>query len=783
MKNLVMTGIAVLLIACCFAQKKWDGEGGDDQWSNALNWLPDGVPISSDDVILDNSIISSSYTVQLPAGSVSVSLLTLQIIPSSPATINLILPFANKADPGLAVTGTGDAFILENGATFKNSSGAATGNGILISSVFKIANGGRYIHNTTRGNANIINQLSIAAGTETGIFEFDVPGTTGYTLSLTGNNFGTLVFTASTGAKSYSGSGASTLTIRGDLIVNSGASVTSSMTADISLRGNLTVNGSLNLNPSTTGTANRRLIFTGNAIQQISGSGNISMNANFRNLEVASMSIVTLLRNINLPNANNGFLVQSDATLVTGTMLIQGNGTFTLSANGSVCIGSPDGIALTGSVGNIRTALRNFSTAGNYIFDGDGAQYSGNGLPASVQSLVTNKNSGNLELITRTRVTGTLNLNRGKIISSAANVLTITSSTILISPINNFGSGNQGWEQSFVDGPLGLENSSSNTVVLPIGKGNRFAPIKITKGNNNPVVYTAEYFYASASNTEQVANPPLDHVSALEYWNISTNTNSPDDDAQLALPWQPGSGVGTTSGERADLRIAHYFDNGSGERWEQEGTNPAVEENNDHGFVYSDNFIAGFSSFTLASSSVRNILPLKLLGFRAETKQNKIVLNWSIAMEDKVVKYMIEKSFDGQHYFLLHSVASRQQKDQSNYEIEDLKPTGNWNYYRLVIVENDNTVTISPITKAFFSISSQIRLFPNPVGPKLQIFLPFARSTYELVIVNSNGLLIKHLFVHSLPNCTLLVEDLKKGLYYIRVTTDSSIITRSFIKE
>ena len=152
-------------------------------------------------------------------------------------------------------------------------------------------------------------------------------------------------------------------------------------------------------------------------------------------------------------------------------------------------------------------------------------------------------------------------------------------------------------------------------------------------------------------------------------------------------------------------------------------------------------------------------------------------------MEKKVLKYIIEKSIDGQHYFSLYSLASRQQKDQSNYEIEDLKPEKSWNYYRLVIVENDNTITVSPIAKAFFSISNQIRLFPNPVGSKLQIILPYARSTSELDIVNSNGLLIKHLIVHSLPSCTLFVEDLKKGLYYIRVTTDSSITTRSFIKE
>jgi hypothetical protein len=81
----------------------------------------------------------------------------------------------------------------------------------------------------------LIDKLSTSPGTENGIFEFDVPGLAGYTVSLTSNVFGSLKFSQFTagGNKSYSGSGTGNLIIRGDLIIDSAVQVSSTLTADI----------------------------------------------------------------------------------------------------------------------------------------------------------------------------------------------------------------------------------------------------------------------------------------------------------------------------------------------------------------------------------------------------------------------------------------------------------------------------------------------------------------------------------------------------------------------
>ena len=319
MKNVYLAFVFTCCMYLAYGQKNWDGGGNDNNWSTAANWFPDGVPIPGEAVVLDNSLFSGSYTVLLPSGAVRVAVESLRILPAAGNSIMLQLPAGNTSVPGLEVSGSGESLELGSGATLRNSSGAVSGEVIRLTGSMRINNGARYLHNTPRGNATLIDKISTAAGTELGVFEFDVPGTAGYTVSLTGNTFGSLVFSASAagGVKSYSGSGTSTLQINGNLTIRSGATLTSTLSANILLRGELDISGNLNLHPSTAGGTGRSIFFAGtNNI--IKGNGNLSLNSNFRNMEVFSGSICTLERSVNLPQAGHTFLLNSGALLHTG---------------------------------------------------------------------------------------------------------------------------------------------------------------------------------------------------------------------------------------------------------------------------------------------------------------------------------------------------------------------------------------------------------------------------------------------------------------------------------
>lgn len=235
---------------------KWDGDAGDGLWATAANWVGDVAPIAGDDVILDNSIVIGSYTVDLPSGNINVSIASLVINPTGANTIILTLPAANTSPTAFTANGPGDAVILNNGAVFINRSTAASGTPVSVTGTnfFRINNGGKYIHRSQTGHTtNLVARLSTAAGTENGIFEFDIPGSS--TISLTGRNYGTLILSsAAFGAPlTYSGNGASALNIRGDFIINTGVTFSIGLSADMVVHGNYSqaASSTFNLQNST----------------------------------------------------------------------------------------------------------------------------------------------------------------------------------------------------------------------------------------------------------------------------------------------------------------------------------------------------------------------------------------------------------------------------------------------------------------------------------------------------------------------------------------------------
>ncbi len=213
--------------------KTWDGGAGTANWNDAANWNNDTVPISTDNVLLDNSLATANYTVNLPEGATTVAIYRLTITPAPGRTITLVLPSGNTANPGLSVgdnVASTDDIILNDRAILQNASGATSGTGVAVISTsngtFKINNGGHYIHNTTCGDMQLVSNLSTAAGTETGIFEYDVPASADYSPSAANHTYGTLILSRSGAtAFSYTLGGANPVTIRGNLEIHSDATL------------------------------------------------------------------------------------------------------------------------------------------------------------------------------------------------------------------------------------------------------------------------------------------------------------------------------------------------------------------------------------------------------------------------------------------------------------------------------------------------------------------------------------------------------------------------------
>lgn len=155
--------------------------------------------------------------------------------------------------------------------------------------------------------------------------------------------------------------------------------------------------------------------FTGGSITETSsGSGNINFNGVGQRQMYTSGG--TLSNTIN-------FVVEEGAYLQMGTgpspsTIRDSNGTFTLSAGATLGITDRSGITTltSGSLGgNIKVSgTRIFDTGANYIYNGDRNQFTGDGLPLTVNSLVID-NTGGIVSFNAARTIASFSITNGSI--------------------------------------------------------------------------------------------------------------------------------------------------------------------------------------------------------------------------------------------------------------------------------------------------------------------------------------------------------------------------------
>jgi hypothetical protein len=350
-----------------------------------------------------------------------------------------------------------------------------------------------------------------------------------------------------------------------------------------------------------------------------------------------------------------------------------------------------------------------------------------------------------------------------------------------------------------VIGPVKIEKTSTTSAIFPIGKINGtdtlFAPVSLLPVNAIAKIYTAEYFPQPYSDL--TAAPPIDHVSKLEYWHIHSDLNSTDADAKVTLSWRPYSEVGDGTAANntqalADLVISHYFDDGTGQKWNMDGNTPTFTtvslygpSNLSYGFITqlnstSTSFFAD-SIFTLGTKSKFNLLPVKLIKFSAVPKNNLTQLSWTTEEERSMEKYEIERSSDGINFSLVIVVNSLQKFVQWNYSALDFAPLEGLNYYRLKIIDTKNKSYYSNIVKVWFGITKQLIVYPNPACKEINIKIPYPSSISTLEIVNSSGNILRSIQTAD-SSITINIQSLRKGMYFIRFRNQMSVISQRFFK-
>lgn len=392
-------------------------------------------------------------------------------------------------------------------------------------------------------------------------------------------------------------------------------------------------------------------------------------------------------------------------------------------------------------------------------------------------------NDSSVFLNSNIEVRNQLDIDKGKIYT-----IPLTTTMYVSNPATTSVASTNNFTTSWVQGRLErAANVTSPFYLFPIGKDTLYAPVRITKFNTNTARYVAEYFPAVPYDRTNFMNPPIDHVSNLEYWEINSNIASgQDDDARVSLSWRGYSMVSSSSIVRDSLLVTQYINT---PRWDVPGgwvTGNASGPDSLFGYVISRTWIGSFSyaerRFTLGSFSKYNLLPIKLVSFTAAADGNRVRLNWDIRNDQDVVRYEIEKSGTPGNFSYLTTIYSLQ-RAQWQYSAFDNNPVIGWNYYRLKIIDKSGHVTYSEIRKVKFNQGMQeVKIFPNPTTDVLNVQLPTSYAKVVLQLYASDGRLI---FARqpSGNNIQLNVSSLPAGAYILRIITGDNTESHPFIKQ
>jgi hypothetical protein len=472
--------------------------------------------------------------------------------------------------------------------------------------------------------------------------------------------------------------------------------------------------------------------------------------------------------------------------------------TFNLASGGGVKLGHAAGISSSGATGNVQvTGTRSFSKGANYEYNGTVAQISGNGIPDTVRSLTINNTDG--LTLSNASLTDTVQLVlvSGRIKTDATHSLLLAKNATIASFANIYGDNNEGFQNSFVSGPLQIEMNTTATRTFPVGKdtltGVYFAPVKLTPFNTINKIYTVQYY--PSSHPDPVTDGPLHHVSTMENWIIDCNLNSnPDADALVGLSWRPMSNlcfpVCNTADSIAawtDLAVAHYFNDGSSTKWRMDGGIPPFTMRTgstlSYGYITTTVFTGSFSPFTLGSKSDFNFLPLKLIAFKGEVAGNNIVLHWITEAERNCRKFLLQKSMDGSNFTTMQTISANNTNGPNFYSGTDLFPLHGDNYYRLLLLDKEQKATYSPVIKIKYADQPELSVYPNPANNYLYLNNNKPAAITDIKITSLSGMEIpvwKN--VNNTGGIRIDIQKLPSGWYILSCFLNKSIWRKSFFK-
>ena len=784
--RIVSAFIFVALIASsAWAQKTWTGSAGDGLWTSASNWSGGAVPTAADDVLLDNTNVSGSYTVTIPFDSSLGKAIARSIQIGYAGNVNTItLYFSNNAKVagfkfGDSTAGNLD-FSVDRGGVFINASNAASGSTYFqrkgTADSLRVKSGGKFVQVATASFSTPFPAAN-SKFDEGSTFELNVRAGATSTPTVSGRTWGNYVVAADSagGTRTYSGAfGSGALTALDTWTVKSGATLSGwttngthtvknivfdgSMSYGTST-GSLTITGDVTVNGTWTTSASQPITFNGASGQSIGGTSSITFNDgltmnNSAGITLGTSVTVNGVSTMTTGNINtNGNTLTVNDTLDAGTNIITGTGGVTI-ASGATFITADTG----GVYGTVQASSVSFSSAANYTFDGTSAQMTSVGMPSTVNNLTINNSAG--VTLSQSTTASMLYFTNGTLATGA-------STLVVTSGFSGHGSG------KFVEGNLAVPVGSTGGYIFPLGQGSDYLPVTL---NFNSLTGSDNVAISAVDKSSTPPGGPLGSNQVLNrYFKVAKGSGITAFSADVSFSYSDAD-VASAGATESALMVFQW----DGAQW-----HPLATSINTTANTADVSGLTSFSDFVLSGTS-DTPLPVTMKSLSASIDAGKVRLVFSTATEINIAGFNILRATSKAGPFDLASSytsnaalkAAGTATHGGSYSFVDPRvSSGKMYFYKIDAVGNDGlSQQVGGLLQVEVTAPKEFAVYqnyPNPFNPTTTIRFDLKeQSNVRLEVYNVLGMKVSGQSFQKEAGTfetQLDFSSMPSGIYYYRV--------------
>ncbi|MCE7044631.1 T9SS type A sorting domain-containing protein [Dyadobacter sp. CY312] len=174
-------------------------------------------------------------------------------------------------------------------------------------------------------------------------------------------------------------------------------------------------------------------------------------------------------------------------------------------------------------------------------------------------------------------------------------------------------------------------------------------------------------------------------------------------------------------------------------------------------------------------------LPVTLINFEVTKSESQVRISWATSSETNSSYFDVERSTDARTWNVIGKVSAKENKDAlTEYNFTDATPAQTTNYYRLKMVDQDQSFAYSKIRSVSFE-GVNLRMYPNPATSELHIDNVDFNQIQKIVLYATTGNAVYENTGVIKPSIN--VSRFNSGTYILTITLkNGEKISRTVVK-